>query len=197
MARSRCIIVALEGLDATGKTTAATGLQRELRREGISAVIRHSESHYLVSAFQHAKRNNDPQFKYLLQACAARLLAEEIAASPRDSIFICDRYFVSARAYYLVRWAGADLINPAIKLLPEPDVAVLLECSTQIRNARLIKRKPRPSHRKLHTTEQAFCGLMEELMLAAYPWVRIDTELLSKSETVARIREAMMEVTRR
>ena len=51
-----------------------------------------------------------------------------------------------------------------------------------VRNARLIKRKPRPSHRKLHTTEQAFCGLMEELMLAAYPWVRIDAEFCRRAK---------------
>ena len=187
-------MVALEGLDAVGKTTAAAGLEKELIQIGIPVIVRHAERHYLRSEFRAARKRNDPLLKYLLQACAAKLLHDEIMAAPTESVFICDRYFTSARAYFVAVCGEPDLIDPRIPLLPDPDVPVLLECGAVIRKVRLMKLKHKPSLRKLRATNETFSDRMHHLMLPMYPWKIINTQRVSRRATVARLRDLVLEI---
>lgn len=194
MVKPKCIVVALEGLDAAGKTTAAVALRRALARAGVAVIVRHAEKHYLRSAFRFAREQGDPGFKYLLQSCAAQMLSLEIAAAPKNTVFICDRYFASAKAYYLARCGDPDLLNPAADLLPPPDIPVFLECSARVRKARLRGMSQRPSARKMRAMNPEFSARMREIIVRTYPWVRIDTERTSRKETIVRIFDLVMEV---
>ena len=185
--------MALEGLDGVGKTTAAKGLERALKRLGLPVVVRHSERQYLRSAFRFVRERNDPKLKYLLQACAATLMNAEIACAPAHTIFICDRYFVSARAYYLALCGEPDPVNPESPLLPEPDVAVMLQCVPGIRRQRLRGMRNKPSARKLRATRRRFSMRMMEIMMPTYKWINIDTSRTSKEETVLRVFDLVME----
>jgi thymidylate kinase len=194
MVKPNCVVVALEGLDAVGKTTAAAGLRRELTRMRIPTVVRHAEKHYLKAAFRLARERNEPRLKYLIQACAAQMLASEIACAPKDTVFICDRYFTSARAYYLALCGAPDLLHPEVEILPRPDVAVLLDCAPAVRRERLRNMPHQPSARKMRAADPAFSARMREILLPAYAWVRIDTERTGRDETIVRIRDLVMEV---
>lgn len=189
---SRCIVVAVEGLDAVGKTTIAYGLKRMLVTSSIPAIVRHAEKHYLKGAFLIAREQTDPRVRYLLQASAAILMAHEIATTPVDTVFICDRYFVSARAYYLALCGTPDLVTSCCSLLPEPDLAILLESKTAARQARMIRRRIPPSTRKLRTLEPEFSARILNLILPEYPWIRLNADKLPRPEIVARLRDEVL-----
>jgi thymidylate kinase len=190
--KSRCLLVVLEGLDGVGKTTTATRLQRELRKLCIPVTVRHFERTYLRAAFRIARRRTDPRLKYLLQTASLILLAEEIARTPSDTVFVCDRYVFSAQAYYLAVTDGRDLIVGIDRFLPKPDVPILLECPAVTRRQRLLRGRTRPSARKLKTTDERLSNKIHSWLLRTLPWNRINNEKLSQSETTSLVLELVL-----
>ncbi len=142
-------LIALVGLDGSGKTTLARWLQSQLERNGDRAVYVH-----VWPSVPWARRGSGPGERskgerlsrwraYGLYALALWFLNVRLPwllRVRRPSWVVCDRYFVDLAAYLALRgWSalGQRLLQRAKRL--EPDVILWLRG----RPEQLLKRKPR------------------------------------------------------
>lgn len=144
--RRQGFFICIEGLDASGKTTQARRLVRNLRRKGFGAVYTTEPSSGEVGRFirEHIlqRRKRVPSVVEALLFAADRIDHVERKIKPalqEGKIVVCDRYVFSSIAYQgaaglNVRWI--EEINGSA--LP-PDIAIYLDVPMEL----LIKRMKR------------------------------------------------------
>ncbi len=144
--RRQGFFICIEGLDASGKTTQARRLVRNLRRKGFEAVYTTEPSSGEVGKFirEHIlqRRKRVPSVVEALLFAADRIDHVERKIKPalqEGKIVVCDRYVFSSMAYQgaaglNVRWI--EEINGSA--LP-PDLAIYLDVPMDL----LIKRMKR------------------------------------------------------
>jgi len=146
--RKRGVFICIEGLDASGKTTQAHLLVRELRRRGFEAEYTTEPSRGKIGEFirtyvlQRGKRV--PSVVEALLFAVDRVDHVERRIKPalrQGKIVVCDRYVYSSLAYQGA--AGLDLkwIEEINRLAVPPDLAVYIDVPPEVVVKRIKRKK--------------------------------------------------------
>jgi dTMP kinase len=146
--RKKGMLVCVEGIDASGKTTQARLLVRELRKRGFEAEYTTEPSGGKIGEFirthilQRDKRV--PSVMEALLFAVDRVDHAERKIKPalrRGKIVVCDRYVYSSLAYQGA--AGLDLkwIEEINRLAVPPDLAIYIDVPPEVVVKRIKRKK--------------------------------------------------------
>ncbi len=147
----RGVLICIEGLDKSGKTTQSLLLVEALKREGFDAVYTSEPSSGEIGKFikryvlgQKEKRIPVVAEALLFAADRAEHVEREIKPLLEGGkIVISDRYVYSSIAYQGA--AGLDIgwIEEINRMVPEPDLALYIDVPVEVVIRRFKKRKDR------------------------------------------------------
>jgi dTMP kinase len=144
----RGAFICIEGIDASGKTTHAKILVRNLRRKGVDAVYTTEPSRGKVGKFirRHVldREKRVPTVLEALLFAADRVdhLENEVKpAFENRKIVVCDRYVYSSLAYQGATGLSPDWIQCINQFALVPDLAIFLDVSPEIVLKRLKRKK--------------------------------------------------------
>lgn len=135
------LFVALEGIDASGKTTLVDGLASVLRAENVTVALHKEPSHGPVGAtFRRMSVNKVPwpPVTMALLSSADRHAQQDCLLTARQhaDVVLADRYYLSGLAYHL-----ADGIDPGFyqclnQQVLKPDAYLYLDLAPEVAAAR-------------------------------------------------------------
>ena len=147
----RGVLICIEGLDKSGKTTQSLLLVEALKREGFDATYTSEPSSGEIGKFikryvlgQKEKRIPVVAEALLFAADRAEHVEREIKPLLEEGkIVISDRYVYSSIAYQGA--AGLDIgwIEEINRMAPEPDLALYIDVPVEVAIRRFKKRKDR------------------------------------------------------
>jgi dTMP kinase len=173
------VLIAFEGLDQSGKQTQAALLGDRLAAGG-RFVRRFSFPAYETTIGRelqealHGGRQYGPDVMQLLYVANRHERAEEIRrALEAGAVIICDRYIASSVAYGEAQGLDAGWLRDIQRLLPVPDLTILLDIAPETAVQRkAVGRDRYERDRELQTSVRAsYLRQAEE-----EGWVRIDGE---------------------
>lgn len=130
-------LIAFEGLDQSGKQTQAAFLGERLSAEG------HAVQQFSFPAYEtpigrelqealHGARQYGPDVMQLLYVANRHERAGEIRrALEAGAVIICDRYVASSVAYGEAQGLDATWLREIQRLLPAPDLTILLDIAPE------------------------------------------------------------------
>lgn len=174
--------IVLEGVDGSGKTTAAHCIAQELNYEyfktpgDIFSAVR--------PLFEDKSHINGRLFFYLSTVLYA---SEEIKkALKQKKGVICDRYIYTTLCYQKAMGAcvSQELEKEIISKLQMPDLTIFLYANKQARHERLSKRRRGAGYRGDQWIEQND-NMQEQLvkLFLQYPVITLDNSSLNKEQT--------------
>ena len=144
----RGVFICIEGLDASGKTTHARRLVRDLRRKGFDAIYTTEPSPGVIGEFIRTyilqRKKRVPSVVEALLFAVDRVDHVETEIKPalqRGKIVVCDRYMYSSLAYQGT--AGLDLnwIREINKYALTPDLAIYMDVPPEVVVKRIKRKK--------------------------------------------------------
>jgi len=216
-------LIAIEGIDGSGKGTQAKLLSERFSAEGVSAALlsfpRYSETTFggFVGEYLNGRFGSLDEVHPFLAALlfagdrfeSRRILLEAIE---RHNVVICDRYVASNVAHQAAKRAGADrdelirrieTVEFEVFALPRPNRTILLDLSVE--NARrLIAKKAKRTYtdqtEDLHESDGLYLGAVGDVyrsrQAADLSWVRIDCEAAGVVRPIDDIREEVWTAAR-
>jgi dTMP kinase len=198
-------LLALEGIDGSGKSTAAAGIVRALREEGAAVVATREPTDgpfgRRIRAMASSGETVEPaeELRWFLEdrrEHVRRVIAPALAAG---RTVVTDRYFLSTVAYQGAR--GHDwkqLLADAEREFPVPDLALLFEIAPA---AGLARTHGRAGAAEPAFEEQAFLERVAAVYRAIErPWLqRVDASRDQASllaDALGRVRSALARVHR-
>jgi dTMP kinase len=169
--------ICIEGLDASGKTTHARRLVRDLRRKGFDAIYTTEPSSGKIGEFIRAyvlqRKKRVPSIVEALLFAADRIDHVEKEIDPalqKGKIVVCDRYLYSSLAYQGA--AGLDLnwIREINKNALKPDLAIYIDVPPEVVVKRSKRKKSVMERLQIQQkVQEIYMKLVEEKLL-----VRVD-----------------------
>ncbi len=144
----RGVFICIEGLDASGKTTHARRLVRDLRRKGFDAIYATepspSEIGEFIRTYVLQRKKRVPSVVEALLFAVDRVSHLETEIKPalqKGKIVVCDRYMYSSLAYQGA--AGLDLnwIRKINKYALTPDLAIYIDVPPEVVVKRIKRKK--------------------------------------------------------
>ncbi len=173
----RGVFICIEGLDASGKTTHARRLVRNLRRKGFDTLYTTEPSSGVIGEFirtyvlQRKKRVPSVVEALLFAADRADHVEAKIRpALQRGMIVVCDRYLYSSLAYQGAAGLDLDWIREINKNALTPNLAIYTDVPPDV-VVRRIKRKKSVMERLeiQRKVQEIYINLVEDGLL-----VRVD-----------------------
>ena len=147
----RPVFVVLEGIDGTGKTTAATAICNHLRSKGGDVIITAEPTKGVIGKLVAETDGLSPETEALLFTADRACHTEEIEGHLSEGrSVISDRYYVSTLAYQSA--AGMDegwLRELNSKVIREPDVTIVLDMDPELSLRRVDERGEKSRFEKL------------------------------------------------
>jgi dTMP kinase len=169
--------ICIEGLEASGKTTHARRLVRDLRRKGFDAIYTTEPSSGKIGEFIRAyvlqRKKRVPSIVEALLFAADRIDHVEKEIDPalqKGKIVVCDRYLYSSLAYQGA--AGLDLnwIREINKNALKPDLAIYIDVPPEVVVKRIKRKKSVMERLQIQQkVQEIYMKLVEEKLL-----VRVD-----------------------
>lgn len=176
------LFIALEGGEATGKTTTGNSLKERLEKEGYEVIVTR-EPGGIPSA--EAIRNNimdfpvDAKTELLLYLAARRehLVKKIIPALEAGKIVISDRFYLSSLVYQgYARGLGVDTVRglngfvcedvyPDINIVIDIPVQVSMQRKQQVEEINRLDLEGEAFHQKVETCYQLLCSGKEDNIL--------------------------------
>ncbi|WP_278381885.1 hypothetical protein [Pseudoalteromonas distincta] len=133
------IIIALEGMDGSGKTFFSSLISNELHKLGVVNKCWPIDS---LGCISESERNDpDKSYNYYVNSIRARLI------EPENQVLIFDRYIPSALGYKDLRKRKKNSkkitnyhLNMAYKKIKKPDLTVVLFTDEDIRKKRVLEK---------------------------------------------------------
>ncbi len=182
---SRGKLIAIEGIDKSGKTTLARMLARKLSSKGLKVVVTYEPWHPKITEVinEATSKGVDGEVETLLFA-ADRLLHVRRLIQPaleRGEWVITDRYVYSSIAYQTARGADRRWVEEVNKYAVKPDLTILLDIDPELSLRRKGGNRLQGLEKieYLESIRRAYLELAKEygfLVLDA----RMDTESLSE-----------------
>lgn len=140
--------VVFEGTDGAGKSTQVDLLHQKLEQRGYDTLRLSTPSDRyrndpLVQQYNQTGEGPLSPTTLAVMAAADRMRTIDEQIKPHLSeggVVLCDRYKFSATAYFAMRGAEMDIVEPLHDQLIEPDFAVLLSIDALTRATRLRQR---------------------------------------------------------
>lgn len=146
----RGLLICIEGLDKSGKTTQSRLLVESLRSKGFEAVYTTEPSNGEIGRFirryilQRRERVPIPVEALLFAADRIDHVEREIKPLLNDGkIVVSDRYIYSSLAYQGAAGLDIEWIKEINKMVPKPDLAIYLEVPIEVIMQRLKKKRVR------------------------------------------------------
>jgi dTMP kinase len=142
-------LIALEGLDQSGKQTQAEALRAALAGDGLQVETYDFPDYHTpigaeIGAALRGERTFPPdalQLLYVANRCEHRPAIERALASGRW--VVCDRFLSSSVAYGEAQGLDGAWLLEIQRVLPTPDITVLLDISPDEAAARKVARRDR------------------------------------------------------
>jgi dTMP kinase len=184
LARHRGKLIAIEGIDQSGKRTQAQFLLNELRRKGYAASTRGFPDYTTplgrqLMAYLTGRSRLDYHAVHLLYAANKWEKADELRREiKRGRSIIVNRYSPSNLAYGVGHGLSLEWLSSLEKGLPKPDVVIVLDISPRTS----FRRKSR--RRDVHEGDLAYLKKVRGAYLRLakrYSWRVVDGEQDSKA----------------
>ncbi len=166
------MLIAIEGIDGTGKTTVAKFLRDELEKMGYRAVLlrepTNSEWGIKIKKSMNARLSADEELKLFILDRKYNVEKNILPALRSGKIVIMDRYYYSTIAYQGARGIDIEEIKRMNDFAPEPDVVILLDAPPDLCIERIKKRGERNSFERLSylkKVREIFKSLNDKLVI--------------------------------
>jgi dTMP kinase len=142
------MLIAIEGIDGSGKTTIAKFLAEELRRRGYDVVVfkEPTNSEYGRKIRQILKNrcvNPEEELELFIRDREFDVRENILPALKEGKIVVMDRYYYSTVAYQGALGIDVDYIMKLNEKFPKPDLVIILDVSPETALKRIrAKRKP-------------------------------------------------------
>lgn len=145
---SKGVVVAICGIDGSGKSTVAGRLAESLAGLGVMTTLTRQPTEYYRSD-AHVRRYHDDgegsmwaEGLALLSACdrLLHLRNEVIPALEAGHVVISDRFLHASQAIFRARGVDADWLATINSYCPPPHLCVLLDCPISIARERIERR---------------------------------------------------------
>lgn len=151
MSRIRGVLICIEGLDKSGKTTQSFLLVEALKKEGFDAVYTSEPSSGEIGKFirRYVLRREEKRIPAIVEAllfAADRADHVEREIKPlleEGKIIVSDRYLYSSIAYQGAAGLDVEWIKEINKAAPEPDLAIYIDVPVEVAVMRFRRRKER------------------------------------------------------
>ena len=172
------LLVALEGLDQSGKQTQAARLAARLRADGRAVTLLSFPDYAtpLGGELGRALRGGrayGPELMQLLYVANRYEHAGTIASAlAADGVVVCDRYLASSVAYGEAQGLDPVWLRDIQRHLPQPDVTILLDIAPEVSARRKSEGRDR------YEQDLALLGRVRDSYLrqAAGGWTTIDAD---------------------
>lgn len=166
--------IVFEGTDGVGKTTQVDLLHKKLENDGYEALrLSTPGDRYRNDPLvqQYNQTGNSPLHPTTLAVMAAadrmRTVDEQIQPHlDKGGVVVCDRYHYSASAYFTMRGADMNVVQPLHDLLLIPDFAVLFSIDSLTRAIRL---KTRNTTKDWEEQNMDYLDKVQEKILSNWP----------------------------
>ena len=135
------MLIAIEGIDQSGKATLGAGLGRRMEARGLS-VRRLAFPDYrtpvgeLIGAMLHGRIPHDSFLMQLLCPANRFEKRDELAGARGGELIICDRYTASALAYGKANGVSTSWLEAVKNPLPTADATILLDVDPEAAHRR-------------------------------------------------------------
>ncbi|MEX2256235.1 MAG: dTMP kinase [Acidimicrobiia bacterium] len=175
------LLVAVEGIDGSGKSTLVEAIARELSAAGVRVRVERplTPDREFVDRVRalHARAGADrvkqaflaAYFSYRLATVANAVIEPLVAAG---EIIVADRYLDSHRVNQSVFGVDLDDFEPLFAAMPRPDVTLYLDVPLDVALARLSRRAHHGVGDDVRFLEQARARF--ETLAEQNEWVRLD-----------------------
>ena len=147
----RPVFIVLEGIDGTGKTTAAAAVKGYLESKGHKVTVTAEPTHGAIGELVANTDDLSPETEALLFTADRACHTDEIRELMSEGVsVISDRYYVSTLAYQSA--AGMDegwLRALNSKIIMEPDLTVVLDMDPELSLRRVDSRGEKSRFEKL------------------------------------------------
>jgi dTMP kinase len=140
------VLIAIEGIDGSGKTTQANLLADYLRGRGLTVLATKEPTRgpwgQKLRESKHAGRlSPSEELRYFIEDRRQHVVEEIAPALSRGEVVIVDRYYYSTVAYQGARGLDpAELLRKNQEFAPIPDLVVLLDVDPRVGIERIQKR---------------------------------------------------------
>lgn len=163
------MLVILEGLDNTGKTTIAKMLMQYYKIQGKSAILAKELSTPVGEQIKQLSKAGKltPELKSYLFPADRRLLLDGLGEIKQDDIVIFDRYVPSAVAYRIADGIDKEWIKQINKNFPKHDLGFYIDISPDESIKRNTDKKfnIRYSYEHLDRVREAYKSILDEYSL--------------------------------
>lgn len=163
------MLVILEGLDNTGKTTIAKMLTQYYKMQGENVILAKELSTPIGEQIKQLskERKLTPELKTYLFAADRRLLLDRLGQVNKDDIVIFDRYVPSAIAYRMADGIDKDWVKSVNKNFPKHDLGFYIDITpeTSIKRNTDQKFNILYSYEHLDKVRKAYMSILDEYSL--------------------------------
>ncbi len=157
------MLIAIEGIDGTGKTTIAKYIVEELRKRGIDAVYvkEPSDSEWGRRA---VSEDLDPEEELVcfIKDREINVSRNVIPALKRGKVVVMDRYYYSTIAYQGARGISVERIRRENERFPKPDIVIILDASPEVALSRVKRRGKFENPEFLKKVREIFLSLKDK-----------------------------------
>ena len=167
------MLIAVEGIDGSGKTTVVRFLIEELRKRGYDVVAfkEPTDSEYgrrIRQILKERKVSPEEELKLFIKDREFNVRNNILPALKSGKIVIMDRYYYSTIAYQGALGLDVEMIRKLNEQFPKPDLVIILDVSPETALKR-IKAKRRPDRFKdleyLRKVREIFLSLKNNVVV--------------------------------
>ncbi len=144
------MLIAIEGIDGSGKSTIADYLKEELEKEGFRVVVFKEPTNSIYGQKIRQSFNNrldaHKELELFLLDRKHDVEKNILPALKKGYIIVMDRYYYSTIAYQGARGIDIDKIKKMNeKIAPKPDLVIILDVKPEIGIRRIKERGDKPN----------------------------------------------------
>ncbi len=144
------MLIAIEGIDGSGKSTIANYLKEELEKEGFRVVVFKEPTNSIYGQKIRQSFNNrldaHKELELFLLDRKHDVERNILPALKKGYIIVMDRYYYSTIAYQGARGIDIDKIKKMNeKIAPKPDLVIILDVKPEIGIRRIKERGDKPN----------------------------------------------------
>ena len=147
------MLIAIEGIDGSGKTTISKYVAELLRRKGYDVLILREPSNSKFGRIIRSLETRlsvDEELKFFYLDRIENVKNNIIPALSSGKVVVMDRYYFSNIAYQSARGIDGSFIRKLNeKIAPKPDLVILLDVKPEIALSRISTRKKRTPFEEL------------------------------------------------
>ena len=186
------MIISIEGMDGVGKTTVAKSIERDLNfkyvKNEIKELLEMDDDKFLRIS-EKIFNTSDYKIKTWYAALGDIYTLEKY----RNENIIMDRHIL-LNYFFNGDKVTEDIFKVQVQTFGKPDLTIVLRASAETRIKRIIERDPNdPDLLDKRKWEYGYDKIIDFLERYNYNYAIVDTENLSKEETLEKCKEIILD----